>query len=273
MNIDEAIKRHKATATKGNVIFSNNPDLAKKHNKEHEQIVEWLEELKWYWSMLKRCRSFSFYVDKQNQHIKKCEHTFASCHHTESKCSECPMTELFCEEFYRAIDRCYEYTYASGCLAGIELGKSETEAKLKELRGGKMANRALLHINKLKDLEKWLEKQGYMILPTSKNPYEILRAKKDKDTVIIYQKGDSKEHLSIMDKDYPLIHKFITESKPKTNADRIRNMSDAELAGFITDDLNFACEHYCDSFELGCAFNCNKKYKEVVLKWLQSEAE
>lgn len=30
MNIDEAIKRHKATATKGNVIFSNNPDLAKK---------------------------------------------------------------------------------------------------------------------------------------------------------------------------------------------------------------------------------------------------
>ena len=206
---------------------------------------------------------------EESEECRKCVHTRASCHHTESKCSECPMTELFCEEFYRAIDRCYEYTYASGCLAGIELGKSETEAKLKELRGGKMANRALLHINKLKDLEKWLEKQGYMILPTSKNPYEILRAKKDKDTVIIYQKGDSKEHLSIMDKDYPLIHKFITESKPKTNADRIRNMSDAELAGFITDDLNFACEHYCDSFELGCAFNCNKKYKEVVLKWLQ----
>jgi hypothetical protein len=43
---------------------------------------------------------------------------------------------------------------------------------------GKMANRALLHMNKLKDFESWLEKQGYMILPTSKNPYEILRAKK-----------------------------------------------------------------------------------------------
>lgn len=55
MNIDEAIKRHKAMATEGNVIFSNNPDLAEKHNKEHEQIVEWLEELKWYRGMLKRC--------------------------------------------------------------------------------------------------------------------------------------------------------------------------------------------------------------------------
>lgn len=58
-----------------------------------------------------------------------------------------------------------------------------------------------------------------------------------------------------------------------TNADMIRNMSDEELAGFITDDLNFSCEPYCDSFELGCAFNCNKKYKEAALKWLQSESE
>lgn len=122
-----------------------------------------------------------------------------------------------------------------------------------------MANRALLHINKLKDLEKWLEKQGYMILPTSKNPYEILRAKKDKDTVIIYQKGDSKEHLSIMDKDYPLIHKFITESKPKTNADRIRNMSDEELAEFLTTFKNAFGEE-CEG-ETSC------------MDWLQSEVE
>ena len=86
----------------------------------------------------------------------------------------------------------------------LEMQKRE-ELRVKELEVETVANRALLHINKLKDFEKWLEKQGYMILPTSKNPYEVLRAKKDKDTVIIYQKGDSKEHLSIMDKDYPLI--------------------------------------------------------------------
>lgn len=131
-----------------------------------------------------------------------------------------------------------------------------------------MANRALLHINKLKDFEKWLEKQGYMILPTSKNPYEILRAKKDKDTVIIYQKGDSKEHLSIMDKDYPLIHKFITESKSKTNADRIRNMSDEELA----DTLFASCLEIMKLEECTNTDNCGV-CKRCVLEWLQSEAE
>lgn len=141
-----------------------------------------------------------------------------------------------------------------------------------------MANRALLHINKLKDFEKWLEKQGYMILPTSKNPYEVLRAKKDKDTVIIYQKGDSKEHLSIMDKDYTLIHKFITESKSKTNADRIRNMSDEELAEFIQ-----KMEYNCFVNFIGCAnkdcgqgkISCRDCRAKVptILEWLQSEAE
>lgn len=131
-----------------------------------------------------------------------------------------------------------------------------------------MAIRALLHMNKLKDFESWLEKQGYMILPTSKNPYEILRAKKDKDTVIIYQKGDNKEHLSIMDKDYPLIHKFITESKSKTNADRIRNMSDEELADTLFD----SCLEVMHIDE--CSYTDNVGMcKKCILNWLQSEAE
>ena len=59
----------------------------------------------------------------------------------------------------------------------------------------------------------------------------------------------------------------------KTNADRIRNMSDEELAELITGSLNFDCADYCDSFTQGCAFNCNKKDREIALKWLQSEAE
>lgn len=122
-----------------------------------------------------------------------------------------------------------------------------------------MAIRALLHTNKLKDFESWLEKQGYMILPTSKNPYEILRAKKDKDTVIIYKKGGNEEHLSIMDKDYPLIRKFIRENKSETNADRIRNMSDEELAEFLVGFKNTFGEEY--EGEASC------------MEWLQSEAE
>ena len=59
----------------------------------------------------------------------------------------------------------------------------------------------------------------------------------------------------------------------QTNADRIRNMSDEELAELITGSLNFDCADYCDSFSAGCAFNCNKKDREIALKWLQSEEE
>ena len=58
-----------------------------------------------------------------------------------------------------------------------------------------------------------------------------------------------------------------------TNSDRIRNMSDEELVELITGRLNFDCSDYCDSFTRGCAFNCNKKDREIALKWLQSEAE
>ena len=64
---------------------------------------------------------------------RECVHTRTKCHHENCKCSECPLTELFCDEFYTAIDRCYEDAYAKGCLAGIELGKAE--AKLKEMEG------------------------------------------------------------------------------------------------------------------------------------------
>ena len=133
-----------------------------------------------------------------------------------------------------------------------------------------MASRALLHINKLNDLEKWLEKQGYMILSTSKNPYEVLRAKRDDDTVIIYCKKDSKEHLSVMDKDYSLIRRFINESKLQTNADKIRSMTDKELALAIMCpaeyDSNFNKRETCNG-------EMNKNCYRRLLKWLRAESE
>ena len=82
-----------------------------------------------------------------------------------------------------------------------------------------MATRALLHISKKNELEEWLEKQGYMILAT-RSPWEAIRCVKEdengKDTVIIYQKSNAKEHLSVMDKDYKLIRLFIKEYKEDT---------------------------------------------------------
>ena len=58
-----------------------------------------------------------------------------------------------------------------------------------------------------------------------------------------------------------------------TNADRIRSMTDEEMAERIASSSNFNCADYCDSFTKGCTFNCGKKGREIALKWLQSEAE
>ena len=66
----------------------------------------------------------------EQEKCRECVHTRASCHHRELKCSECPLTELFCDEFYVAIDKCYEDAYASGSLAGIETGKYEVLRKM-----------------------------------------------------------------------------------------------------------------------------------------------
>ena len=81
-----------------------------------------------------------------------------------------------------------------------------------------MATRNILHIGKLQEFENFLESKGYMIVATSKNPYEVLRAQKDGDTVIVYQRKDVKEHLSTMDKDYRLVREFV-KSKRATGSD------------------------------------------------------
>lgn len=75
-----------------------------------------------------------------------------------------------------------------------------------------MAERCLLHQNKLDLLKWWLSSKGYEIQPT-KGMYEALRAKNGKDTVIIFKKAGAKEHLSVQEKDYRLIRQFIRETK------------------------------------------------------------
>lgn len=41
----------------------------------------------------------------------------------------------------------------------------------------------------------------------------------------------------------------------RTNADRIRSMSDEELAEFM-EHIEFDCADYCNEFENGCARAC-----------------
>lgn len=75
-----------------------------------------------------------------------------------------------------------------------------------------MAERCLLHKNKLEAFKEWLIRKGYEIQDT-KGFYEVLRAKKDKNTVIIFAKDRAKEHLSVQDKDRRLVWEFIKDNK------------------------------------------------------------
>lgn len=68
---------------------------------------------------------------------RECVHTRTKRHHENCKCSECPLTELFCDEFYTAIDRCYVDAYARGCLAGMEVEKFEAKMKEMEEKDGR----------------------------------------------------------------------------------------------------------------------------------------
>lgn len=130
-----------------------------------------------------------------------------------------------------------------------------------------MARRNLVHISKLEDLKKWLVKDGWELLPLSNNPYEVLRASKaGKQNPLIIYSGKSSEHLSFADRDMPVIGAFIRDQKkPQTNADRIRSMTDDELAEFlkeVKEDYQWANPDYPDCEDCG-----------EWLNWLQSEAE
>lgn len=78
-----------------------------------------------------------------------------------------------------------------------------------------MAIRNVLHMSQLKAFEEFLESKGYLIIPTV-GAYAVLRAQKPKkdrkpkeSPVIVYRKGEAKEHLSIMDKDFYLVNEFL----------------------------------------------------------------
>ena len=64
-------------------------------------------------------------------------------------------------------------------------------------------------------------------------------------------------------KDYPPYLDYPKPRKPITNADRIRSMSDEELADFITDDM---CGLIC-----GDPLACEGQCKQKMLDWLKEE--
>lgn len=126
-----------------------------------------------------------------------------------------------------------------------------------------MADRRRLHISKLEDFKEWLIKDGWNI-EEPKGTWEVLRARKSgrKNPLIVYTKKDAKEHLSVMDRDSGVIGAYLRDSKKtKTNADKIRSMSDEELAEWLT--------KITDDAQLDARTKCDYQWAD----WLQSEAE
>lgn len=72
-------------------------------------------------------------------------------------------------------------------------------------------------------------------------------------------------------KDYPPYLDYPKSHKAKTNADRIRSMTDQELAVFLSRDLKQPCD-YCQLEDLEGA--CTETLcDDAMMKWLQHPAE
>lgn len=84
--------------------------------------------------------------------------------------------------------------------------------------------------------------------------------------------SDVKEIVNQLAEEYKL-SEMPTGSECKTNADRIRSMSDEELAEFIDSGCP-DCARLCPDFKAGCSWTCqHHQGKDFLLKWLQSEVE
>lgn len=58
-----------------------------------------------------------------------------------------------------------------------------------------------------------------------------------------------------------------------TNADRIRSMTDEELADFLDNNVP-DCARLCPDFKAGCSFGCqHNQGKDFLIAWLKSEED
>ena len=89
-----------------------------------------------------------------------------------------------------------------------------------------MADRNTIHFSHLDRFKRWLVKDGYELLPLSNNPYEVLRAKKGEDWLILYKRFGAKEHYTYMDKNWKTVRRFLNEVK---NERTCKGNEDAEV--------------------------------------------
>lgn len=82
-------------------------------------------------------------------------------------------------------------------------------------------------------------------------------------------KTDNKEHYKATQ---DFARKLIDHAKPNTNADRIRAMSDEELAKLIAENAyTGACNDFGIPHQGQCCHNCEKC--DAIINWLKQPAE
>ena len=132
-----------------------------------------------------------------------------------------------------------------------------------------MANRYTLHKNSLEGFQKWLVADGWEI-EKPKGIFEVLRARKAgrPQPLIVYMKSDAKEHLTVMSRDIGVVRAFLrAKKKPQTNADRIRSMTDEELA------IHMLCPNEMVLAKIECEKSDRRNCYKCRLNWLRAERE
>nr|DAR61281.1 MAG TPA: hypothetical protein [Caudoviricetes sp.] len=77
-----------------------------------------------------------------------------------------------------------------------------------------MANRNTLHISRIPDFTAWLQSTGWTIEST-KGLFEVLRARQPgrKAPLILYSRMVAPQHVTVLDKDMPLVRIFLRERR------------------------------------------------------------
>lgn len=79
-----------------------------------------------------------------------------------------------------------------------------------------MPNRNTLHLKHLDAFASYLTTRGFYPRPLT-NSYERLRMRNGKHTVVLYQRNVAEQHLTVQDKDMPLVRAFLRSRKEATS--------------------------------------------------------
>lgn len=118
----------------------------------------------------------------------------------------------------------------------------------------------------IKKLIKRLEEYKYSHL-LEHNSEECLHCQENEDDWNCFNRNCL---VCVCDRTISIVNQLVEEYKPKTQADKIRAMSDEKLAGLTITYNDYYGEYYCSDEERYDSYEDAIKHE---IEWLQSEAE